>query len=298
MGLSRAALRFLIREYRRQPWSGPVLTLGRQCLYATWAETVEICRQEGVAPRPLPPETGRTSNIPAWRGTPQEQYLSDVAFFSMLGATQVLALDCADFEGAELIHDLNQPVPAEHASRFGLIVDSGTLEHVFDVRQTLANVVRMLRSGGRVIHLSPANNYANHGFYQFSPTLFADFYQTNGFVDLQLFVAELSTADYAASAWELFAIDPHCQPVSMMSRGRLFVLVTAAKTDQSTAERIPQQAYYQRLFAPVEQRPLAGGWMARSKRLLPVGLKTFLRRCLGRVEHRKPWGTRRIGRLT
>ena len=134
MGLSRAAVRFLVREHRRKPLGDTVLTLGRQCVYATYQDLQDICRDEGVALAELPPDVPRRSNMPAWRGTPRERYTSDVAVFRTLGAAEVLALDCSAFEGAEVIHDLNQPLPEHLASRFDLVLDAGTLEHVFDVR--------------------------------------------------------------------------------------------------------------------------------------------------------------------
>ena len=44
-----------------------------------------------------------------------------------LGATETAAMDFSDYEGAEFIQDLNQPIPAEWKSRFDFIFDGGTL---------------------------------------------------------------------------------------------------------------------------------------------------------------------------
>ena len=63
-----------------------------------------------------------------------------------------------------------------------MIIDGGTMEHIFHIPNVLNNIYRMLRVGGRIIHISPSSNYVDHGFYSFSPTLFYDFYQTNKFV--------------------------------------------------------------------------------------------------------------------
>jgi hypothetical protein len=177
------------------------------------------------------------------------------------------------------------------------------LEHVFAVPTALANLVRMLRVGGRVIHISPCNNFANHGFYQFSPTLLADFYEANAFADLQVFVAEETGVDYHSSFWDLFEIDPRRQPVLMTSRRRLLLIVVAEKTAASTADRPPLQTYYRQLFessagpekpppATHRERVLSG-----LKRWLPVPVKTWLRRSLFGQPNRKPWGAKRLGRL-
>lgn len=304
MGLSRPALRFLARTARDQPLLGNWLTLGRQCVYATFADLLRICREEGVRLTDLPPESSRLTNIPSWQRTAYQQNTSDVAVLRALGAAEAWALDLADFEGAELIHDLNLPVPQPWHERFDGILDSGTLEHIFDLPAALANLARMLRVGGRAIHISPCNNWANHGFYQFSPTLLADYYQANRFAALRVFVAEESGIDYQSSYWDLFEIDPPRQPLLMTSRRRLMLVVIAQKTADSTADQRPVQSYYRQLFDSAAAGPpdTATGTgrqplQSRLKRLLPVPVKTWLRRWVFGRPDRKPWGAKPLGRL-
>lgn len=48
--------------------------------------------------------------------------------------------------------------------------------------QALANMMNMLRIGGRILHILPGNDWFGHGFYQFGPELFFRVYQPeNGF---------------------------------------------------------------------------------------------------------------------
>ncbi len=302
MGLSRAALRFLVREHRRKPLHGSVLTLGRQCVYATYQELLDICRQEGVSPTALPPDVDLQSNIPAWRGTPLEENTSDVAFFRLLGAGDVHALDFSDFEEAEIILDLNKTVPDELTCRFDVILDSGTIEHVFDMRSALMNIGRMLKPGGRVIHVTPANNYANHGFYQCSPTLLIDYYAANGYADLKAYVAEEVSRGNQPGPWELFEVNVRRQPVVMMSNTRLLAILIAEKSASSTVEKTPLQSYYANVFAPADSKDgvddeESDSLARKLKRLIPTPLKTFVRRYLLGGTHRKPWGLKRVGRL-
>ena len=304
MGLSKPALRFLVREHRRQPLHGAWLTLGRQCLYATFDEFTQICREEGVGPRELPHDCSRLTNIPSWQATPLARNTSDQAVLRALGADEVLALDYSGFEGAELVLDLNQPVRAGLHGRFQGVLDSGTLEHVFDVRAALSNVARMLRVGGRVIHISPCNNFANHGFYQFSPALLADFYQANAFAELQVYVAEEVGVDYQSSFWDMFQIDPGSPPVLMKSRRRLLLVVVAQKTATSTSDRVPLQGFYAQLFgspaaATQDSSTLqaSGGLLGKLKQVLPVRVKSWVRRCLLRGPDQKPWGAKYVGRF-
>ena len=109
-------------------------------------------------------------------------------FFKMLGFDTISALDVSDYEGADYIFNLNKPVPDSMHARFDFIYDGGTLEHVFNTPMALENGVKMLKSGGVIFHHLPMNNQVNHGFYQFSPTLFFDYYIANDFSECNLFL--------------------------------------------------------------------------------------------------------------
>jgi hypothetical protein len=92
-------------------------------------------------------------------------------FFHGLGAESVDSLDASPFEGATIIADLNHPLPTDLRRRFTAVFDGGTLEHVFDVATALRSCLDMVALDGHYITVSPANNWAGHGFYQFSPEL-------------------------------------------------------------------------------------------------------------------------------
>lgn len=210
-------------------------------------------------------------------------------------------LDCSDFEEATVVRDLNVPVPAEMWNRFDLIVDGGTLEHVFDVRQSLTNIGRMLTPGGRIIHVSPTNNWVNHGFYQFSPRLFYDYYAANGFVDLRGFLAEHDPYRLPSHPWEFFAVGVEGR---LASRLGLMTVFVAQKTAQATADRDPLQSHYAPVHAQAGQgespRAVSGirALVRRLKQRRPESLKALLRQIIPGYERRKMLGRlKRWGRL-
>src|SRR5574341_140267 len=133
MGLPRPALRLLIREHRRRPLGGSILCLGHQNVYATYDRALKMLAEDGVTAASLPEDFDPRTNIPAWRGTVDEDNISDEAFLRLLGAETVQAMDVSDHEGAQIIHDLNRPIPPSLRGRFDMVLDGGTLEHVFDV---------------------------------------------------------------------------------------------------------------------------------------------------------------------
>lgn len=92
-------------------------------------------------------------------------------------------LDCIDISAArgdEIIADMNQPLPSELEGQFDIVYDGGTLEHCFNIAQAVKNMALACKVGGFCVNINPLNVY-NHGFYNFSPTFYADFYGCNGF---------------------------------------------------------------------------------------------------------------------
>jgi len=110
--------------------------------------------------------------------------------FRELGLGEIEALDASEFEKAALVWDLNDPIPDDLRGQFDLVVDGGTLEHVFDIIQALENVENLLTPGGRFVSLTPFNGYPGHGFYQFSPELVWSYWKhTRGFTVHSCFVS-------------------------------------------------------------------------------------------------------------
>jgi hypothetical protein len=93
-------------------------------------------------------------------------------FLKALGANELNAIDASHYEGAEIIHNLNADLPPDLHQRFTCLIDGGTLEHVFDIRQSLKGCMQMVKVGGHLIICQMANNCMGHGFYQFSPEFF------------------------------------------------------------------------------------------------------------------------------
>ncbi|MGA1868173.1 MAG: hypothetical protein ACMUJM_06455 [bacterium] len=65
--------------------------------------------------------------------------------------------------------------------RYDLVLDTGTLKHIFETRKVFKHLNMALKEEGYIIQMVPSNNYVDHGFYQFSPTLLADYYACNNY---------------------------------------------------------------------------------------------------------------------
>ncbi len=163
MGIARGAIALLAQEAARRPFTGKLATLGRQRIHASSEEATRQMQRFGIVPR-------RTLTDP----------VDDVSLFEALGFDTVHSYDYSDYEAATYLLDLNSGVVPDGATgAYDVVFDSGTIEHVFHVPNSLKTIVEMTKVGGRIILLSPSSNHLDHGFYMFSPTLFCDYFATN-----------------------------------------------------------------------------------------------------------------------
>jgi len=158
MGLDINSVLFLLAARERGADFGDVLMIGRQDLNVYPAKMRKVLARAGLATDLFAAEAKNTL------------YAEPV--FQALGCRKVSSLDASAFEGADFIHDMNQPVGDDLKQKFDLVYDGGTLEHIFNFPVALQNCMEMVREGGRFITHTCANNWCGHGFYQFSPELF------------------------------------------------------------------------------------------------------------------------------
>jgi len=116
---------------------------------------------------------------------------ADRFFRECLGVQQVNTLDYSAYEGADILHDLNQSIGDDLRNRFDVVVEAGSLEHIFNFPVAIGNLMSMTKVGGIVSASIASNNFCGHGFYQFSPELiFRIFTPENGFELGKVFALE------------------------------------------------------------------------------------------------------------
>jgi hypothetical protein len=128
-----------------------------------------------------------SKSIAAWHGGAPSVLDAD-SLFKALGF-EPHYLDLAVIRGGEIVQDLNEPLAPHLAGAFDFVIDSGTLEHCFNIAQAVANVATAVRVGGVVHHGNPLL-MINHGFYNFSPAFYHDFYRANGFEMIDMYSVE------------------------------------------------------------------------------------------------------------
>ena len=246
MGISRGAVKLILDEGSERKFSGAVLQLGRQDLHFSQSQLEKWAQSKAFGLSKAPKEEKTAAKGPL------SVDLDDVEFFSMLGFESVASADFSDYENPSMTLDLNQPVPTELHERFDVIFDGGTMEHCFDTFQVPRNIFSMLKKGGRIIHSSPSNNHVDHGFYMYSPTLFADYYSANNWKFLSLKVFSYTPRqntepclvyDYEPGSLDAFSYGG-------FNDGRMLgIWCVCEKTEDSSSEKIPQQGFYRKRWS-------------------------------------------------
>jgi uncharacterized membrane protein len=176
MGFDRNSSRFLATAASAGVDFSRTLTLGRQYMHVSPGQLLRHLHRINV-------------EIKLTDLKQRLQIHNDYAepYLALLGAKETDSLDASAYEGATHIHDLNQPIPEVLKNRYTTVIDSGTLEHVFNFPVAIKNCMEMVAVGGHFLCITPANNFMGHGFYQFSPELFFRlFVAENGFQMEQL----------------------------------------------------------------------------------------------------------------
>lgn len=245
MGFIRANTMLILKEHKRRPFSGSLLCLGQPDVYfghdvlRRMASTIGIELTPGV--------NISLSHNPHFASL---NCISGETLFMSMGFSAVQSLDYSEFEGASIVHDLNDPdLPRELLEKFDVIIDHGTLEHVFHVPNALNNLFRLLKIDGRLIHCAPTSNLVDHGLYMFSPTFFHDFYVTNNWEINNIYVVSMTPRQETEPFFYTDYVPGSFDSVSYGGLGSGAMYLTYSfltKTERSTGHLVPQQGVYKR----------------------------------------------------
>ena len=239
MAINRILAELLIDEHKVEPFHGHFLQLGKQDINLLHTEYKDLCGKKGFGTYEAP------------NGGEASRYVTNHDFFHPFGFDQIQSLDYSAYEGSDIAHDLNIEIPERLVGEYDLILDGGTLEHVYDFPTAMASIGRMLKVGGRIIHTSPSSGNMDHGFYMFSPTLYHDYYTQNGFRLKKLLVSK--------RAWGKVAYYHYSPGMDLrkFNDGNINLVVIAEKTEQSTANP-PLQNFYLNRWEGGEQKTPPG----------------------------------------
>lgn len=180
-------------------------------------------------------------------------------------------LDYSNYENANVIADLNSDLTITLTSSYDLIIEGGTLEHVFNFPQAISNINNLLKIGGTLYFCTPANNQCGHGFYQFSPELFYRLYnEKNGFKlnMIKLFGASFPSVELTKNKYLATPLDASSTGIRTQFMSSIPVMMVISATKLSVMKTEIQQSDYELKWNSVYE--------TKSKTSLKNFIKTYL----------------------
>lgn len=175
MGFIDANMMPILKEHKVRPFSGKLLLLGQADIHFSYDQLRSMAKIANVQ---LNREVAITKSYKP--NFADKNYISGETLFKSIGFEKIHASEYGAFDGCDIVLDLNsENIPQELENKFDVIINHGTIEHVFHIPNCFKNIFNLLKVGGRIIHSAPSSNCLDHGFYSFSPTLFYDWYTQN-----------------------------------------------------------------------------------------------------------------------
>lgn len=284
MGISATSAEFLLQAHATGVSFCNTVTLGRQNLSVNDNVMKRLLKRYGISGFEKA-AAGNNSSENLKYGLPP---YAD-AFFQLLGATKIDSIDADAYQDSSIIHDMNLPIPPDLHRQYDCVVDGGTLEHIFAFPTAIRNCMEMVKPGGHLILLTPANNFFGHGFYQFSPELFFRVLSPeNGFCMERMVAIETENLAYRTRG-KIRSYEEHGRPYEVLDpaatgkrgtlrNGKSVLLYIQAKrqADVPIFTKAPQQSDYVSLWhesgqgqSPQSPKRLFKGWRGRLKEFVP-----------------------------
>jgi hypothetical protein len=257
MGFDVQGVRFLLSSHRKGVRFTRTALIGRQELFLDPISLQRILSSF---------EWGMTQNEVRRILTEQSGFAEPL--LRLLGAEHIASLDASPYEGSSMVHDMNLEIPDALKNSFSVVIDAGTLEHIFDFPRAIKNCLEMVQQDGHLLLITPANNFMGHGFYQFSPELFFRVCsEVNGFELMRLIFCEV---DADARWYEVVDPAKARRRVELVNSRPAYLLIQARKVRQVPVLAVaPQQSDYTALW---EEHGRSGGERVQPERL-PLGAR-------------------------
>ena len=240
MGLVAARIEMMLKARAEDRINfGNTLTLGRQKIWLSKKQFTRLEKKYGI--------TGIDDGSISFH----QRVYADNFLRENFDIEHLSVLDYSGYENADIVHDMNQPIPQEHEQKYDVVIDGGTLEHIFNFPLAISNCMNMLKENGHMFIFTMANNHLGHGLYQFSPELFFRIFEANNGFTVKSIVlvehpfpgAELSTRSKCFSVQ-----DPARSGVrgSLLSNSPMGMMIYAQKNRHKNLFSLPPlQSDYQ-----------------------------------------------------
>jgi len=251
MGMPKQVIKLLLEEDKYKRIDGEFISFGKQTVSVTRSEMIRLLEKYGHDSKPI------QSYYAEGRLDKKTRHgalkLEDVDVLSTFTKSNYSVMDISDYEGANILHDLNRPVPIKMHSKFDFVFTGGCLDNVFNPVSLLVNSSNLLKEGGRVVHYETFQGLLG-AFLMFSPEWFYSYYSVNDFDDVKVYVCHHKKNSESRFNYDtdIYLWKPsftrsknfNYLDAATASRGILYCLVIAQKGGASSTDKMPIQLQY------------------------------------------------------
>lgn len=239
MGINQQSLKAILAEHKHRPIEGKVLLIGRSTVCLDNFQLASIFAEYGL------PAPSVKSYFAGTRHSNHGYTVDDRELIASLSPEikQVDVLDMSAYEGANVICDLNYPVPDRLLNQYDFIYDSSVLDNVFNPASLVSNIAGMLKSRGRAIMLNVASFYPG-ALVSVHPEWFYGFFAINKFFDCKIYLTENTQPGINRFVYDthLWLYGPHFTPdkcydyleAVRRASGIFHTIAVAEKSDRPT----------------------------------------------------------------
>lgn len=239
MGITFQHADLILREHLHKPLPEAIYLLGRQTIHFNYETALKLFEKHKIKPCSVSIKIDRDT-ISA---RPEMQFITDDTFFGMLGVSTVHSIDHSNFEGADIIIDLNEDLPAKYSGIADFIFGGSVCDNVFAPSTYLRNLAKLLKVGGRLIDQN-ITCFRTHPYAVLTPAWYFDYFCLNRFVDCKVYNFEIF------DVWNMYGLvihgDEKIVPDFPVTDSRITTGITyiAEKGGDSTWDAIPSQDQY------------------------------------------------------
>jgi SAM-dependent methyltransferase len=257
MGITREAAEIIMHCNSEKPITGEFCCIGKQSVTMNKNEIEKIfqyyfeCEQyqiewdhDHLTRNPLAADSEMTD-----KSFIKSIFLSDKR--NRISYINYNCIDVSDYEGANIIHDMNKPVKRELYSKFDFIYDGSCIDNVFDPACFLINISKMLKINGRAIIFTHSSLYPG-AFVMINPEWLFSYFAVNNYKYCRVIVSSTKYENsWLNSKTDFFEYSPsftrnpnYNRFTASQSDSILLSFAIAQKGDESTDTEKPIQLHY------------------------------------------------------
>jgi hypothetical protein len=176
----------MLSENRHKPIRGRVLLVGKSTVVMEATEVDSLLESFDLPPCTKDLKLRDTITKASQHGF----WIDDVELLTAVfpEITHIDIADISDYEGANLVLDMNQPINTETTPRYDFIYDSSVLDNVWNPSQMIINLSQLLSPNGRLLMHNVASFFPG-ALCAIHPEWFYSFFAINEeFADAKVYV--------------------------------------------------------------------------------------------------------------